>query len=210
MSNIAEQYIFVVDDQSKVCEAISETLEQVGAKVTCFARGVECLEQLPVQRCDLLITDLRMPEMNGIELITNVRHLTPWLPILVVTGYGDIPTAVKTTKAGAADLIQKPLNKESFVNKVESILREYSDHRRPDKPLTQKELAVLTLVIEGKTNKQIASLLHRSVRTVEVHRSRVMRKLGVNSLVDLLKQAAIMGLVGSKKDYSSDVLKDNT
>lgn len=200
MSEILAQHIFVVDDERGVCTTISETLEQFGAKVTCFLRADECLEQLPSQRCDLLITDLKMPEMDGMELVRSVRHLTPWVPILVVTGYGDIPTAVKAIRAGAADFIEKPLRKAIFVDKVESILRGNGNRKHLAKCLTKCERTVLWLVIEGKTNREIASLLSRSVRTIEVHRSNIMHKLGVDNLVDLVKLAGMMQMVGSQED----------
>ncbi len=198
MSNIVEQHIFVVDDEQGVCEAICKTLKQSGAEVTCFVRAAECLEQLRSQRCDLLITDLKMPEMDGIKLVTNIKHLRPWLPILIVTGYGDIPTAVKAIRAGAVDFIEKPLNKKSFVDKVESILRGNNSYERLGKPLTESERTVLRLVIEGKTSKEIASSLHRSHRTIEQHRSHIMHKLGADNLVDLLKRAAAMGLIDER------------
>ena len=210
MANTAKQHIFFIDDELEVCKAVSETLEECGYEVSHFTHAANCLEQLRSQRCDLLITDLKMPELDGIEVLREARRIAPWIPLLIVSGYGDVPTVVAAIKGGAADFIEKPLSRKNFLSKVESMLREDSDHRRPDKPLTQRELTVLRLVVEGKTNKKIASLLCRSVRTVEVHRSRIKRKLGVNNLVGLLEQAAIMGLVGSKKDYSSDVLKDNT
>ena len=196
MTGSPEQSIFIVDDEPKVCEVICETLEKSGAKVSCFSRAAECLEQLRSQRCDLLITDLKMPEMDGIELLMNARVIAPWLPVLMITGYGDIPTAVKAVKAGAVDFIEKPLSKDDFLRKVRSILQDNpSPDARAGAPLTPRETRVLELVIAGKTNKEIANLLHRSIRTIEVHRSRVMGKLGVDNLVDLVKRAAIMGLV---------------
>ena len=154
------------------------------------------MEKLRSQICDLLITDLIMPQMDGIELLTNARMLAPWLPVLVITGYGDIPTAVKAVKAGAVDFIQKPLIKDDFLRLVDLLL-EQSEHLNPRRgtPLTRGEYRVLQLVIHGKSNRQIADLLHRSVRTVEVHRSRIMDKLDAENLIELTKRAAMMGLI---------------
>ena len=191
-----EQSVFVVDDEPRVCEVIRETLESSGVKVTCFNSGIECLEQLRRHKCDLLITDLKMPKMDGVELLTQARVIAPWLPVLMITGYGDIPTAVKAIKAGVVDFLEKPLVKESFVRQVKSLLQENAClNAHVGTPLTQGETRVLKFIVDGKTNKDIANLLHRSVRTVEVHRSRVMEKLGVETLIDLVKRAATMGLV---------------
>lgn len=195
-SNKSQQCIFVVDDEPKVCKAICETLDKSGVKVTCFNSAAECLEQLRKHKCDLLITDLKMPQMDGVELLTNARMLAPWLPVLVITGYGDIPTAVKAVKAGAVDFIEKPLIKDDFLRQVNLLLEE-SKHLNPcmGTALTNGESRVLQLIINGKSNKQIANILHRSVRTIEVHRSRIMGKLGAENLIDLLKKAATMGLI---------------
>ncbi len=137
-----------------------------------------------------------MPEMDGIELLAKAKRLAPWMPILVITGFGDIPTAVTVIKAGAVDFIEKPLDKKSFLWKVKSILQQStSDDSYRGKPLTESEMIVLKLIINGKSNKEIAYLLHRSIRTIEVHRSHLMRKLDVDNIVDLVKRAAMMGLV---------------
>ncbi len=190
-----EQSIFVVDDEPAVCDVIRETLQGPGVTITCFHSAVECLEQLSRQKCDLLITDLKMPRMDGFELLTKARVIAPWLPVLMMTGYGDIPTAVKAVKAGAVDFLEKPLVKEGFVRQVKTLLENARLNSRAGIPLTEHETRVLKLIVDGKSNKEIASLTNRSVRTVEVHRSRVMAKLGVENIIDLVKRAAIMGLL---------------
>ena len=196
MSDFAQQHVFVVDDEVKVLEAVAETLGSLGVEVTSFANPIECLEHMRRERCDLLVADLKMPEMDGIELLTNVRRRTPWVPVLVVTGYGDIPSAVRAIKAGAVDFVEKPLDKRSLLRIVKTIL-EQSDvvDTSVGKPLTTIQAKVLELVIDGKSNRQIADLLNRSVRTVEVHRAHVMEKLGVGSLIDLIRRAVSLGLV---------------
>lgn len=196
MPNNAKQHIFFVDDEPKLREVVGETLEELGLKVSCFASATDCLEQLGSKRCDLLITDVKMPEMDGMELLSKARRLAPWLPILVITGYGDIPMAVTAIKAGAVDFIEKPLDKKSFLWKVKSILQQNTfDDSYRGKPLTESEMKVLKLIIDGKSNKEIAHILHRSVRTIEVHRGHLMSKLDVDNVVDLVKRAAMMGLV---------------
>lgn len=200
-----EQSVFVVDDEPRVCEIICETLEQSGIRVSCFSNAVECIEQLRRRKCHLLITDLRMPQMDGVELATNARVIAPWLPVLMITGYGDIPTAVKAVKAGVVDFIEKPLVKEEFLEQVKSLLDESAGgYESLGSPLTRRERKVMKLIVEGMSNKEIANLLHRSVRTVEVHRSRVMNKLGVTNLVDLIKRAATMGFMDMPSERSQE------
>ncbi len=205
MVNCDNRNIFFVDDEPKVREVVEETLEQLDSRVSCFASAEDCLEQLGSQRCDLLITDMKMPGMNGIELLKEVKSFAPWLPVLLVTGYGDIPTAVTAMKAGAVDFIEKPLDTETLLRKVKSLLlsNAVSDFIK-DNPLTKSEVGILRLVIEGKSSKEVANTLHRSVRTIEVHRARIMQKLGVNNLIDLVKRAVIMGLVDLMNEQESE------
>jgi len=196
MLNIAAQRVFFVDDDPAMRRVVERILRGVGIKVDCFDDPATCLAKLRSQRCDLLITDMKMPEMDGIELLEKVKRLTPWIPVLVMSAYGDIPTAVRAIKAGATDFIEKPLNKRGFVGKVKSML---GQSPCPDthlgNPLTQMETEVLGLVIDGKSSKEIAKVLCRSRRTVEAHRSHLMHKLGAENLLDLLKRTESMGLI---------------
>jgi len=196
MANIKKQHIFFLDDEPMIREVIRETLEDLNFKVSCFANPIECLSKLRSKQCDLLITDLKMPEKDGIELLTDVQHLAPWVPVLMITGYGDIPTAVKAMKAGAVGFIEKPLDKKNLVRMIRSILKKnVSSHPDLGHFLTRNETKILQLIINGLSNKEIANLLHRSARTIEVHRAHLMHKLGVDNLVDLVKRVASMGLV---------------
>jgi FixJ family two-component response regulator len=196
MAKVAKKHIFFLDDELQVRDVVRETLEEADIKVTCFACPIECLARLRSQKCDLLITDLRMPEKDGLELLADVKRLAPWVPVLMITGYGDVPTAVRAIKGGAVDFIEKPLGKRAFLQKVRSILQESTPaDMNAGEPLTRAEMSVLRLIIDGKSNREIADFLHRSIRTVEVHRAHIMRKLGVDSLIDLVKLGAAMGLV---------------
>jgi len=194
--SIAKRHIFFVDDEPKIRAIVGETLEGVGFKVSCFASAMDCLKELRSQRCDLLITDVRMPEMDGIELLREAKRIAPWLRVLLVTGYGDVPMAVAAFKTGAVDLIEKPLDRETLLSAIESVLKQIT----PVEPLlgeslTKTEMRVLSLLMDSKGNKGIARLLRRSVRTIETHRCRIMRKFGVDNLLDLFKRATAMGLV---------------
>lgn len=189
------QHIFVVDDELAVCKSVSQTLQRSGYTVSCFVDADHCLQQLQSQSCDLLITDVRMPGMDGIELVRRAKRIVPWLPILVITGYGDIQMAVKAVKAGAAEFIEKPLQKQSFLATVQTILKQQDlKNLLKGKSLSKKELSILHLILQGRSNKEIAQTLHRSIRTVEDHRRYIMRKLNVDNVVDLVKRAAMMGL----------------
>ena len=199
MTDIAEQHVFFVDDEPKVRKMVGRALEQAGFKVSCFARATECLEQLRCQTCDLLITDVKMPEMDGIELLTEVKRIIPSLPVIVITAYGDVPMAVEALKRGALDFIEKPLDRQSFLSAVEAVVKQNAlIHHIVGNVLSKTEMVVLRLILEGKSTKEIAKLRHRSLRTIEDHRSRIMRKLGVDNLVDLVKQTAVVRLVENK------------
>ena len=193
MINITKQHIIFVDDESNIRKMVRRTLEQADLKVSCFASAAECLKQLHSQTCDLLITDVKMPEMDGIELLTEVKRIIPSLPVLVITGYGDISMAVTALKAGASDFIVKPLDRQSFLSAVESVLkRNAQTHPLVRKVLTKTEMRVLRLILSGKSTKEIARLRYRSVRTIEDQRSSIMHKLGVDNLVDLVKQTNVV------------------
>ncbi len=201
MVSIAEQHIFIVDGEQRVFQEVSETLGNLGAEVRRFSRPGKCLEQLRSQRCDLLIIELEIPDIDGIGLVKEVKQFAPWLPVLVMSSSADISTAVGAIKAGAEDVIEEPFDRNDFLRKVKSILeKSTANNVHLGKPLTHAEIRILKLVIAGKTNKEIANLLNRSIRTVEVHREHLMRKLGVDNLVDLVKRVVTMKLVETEPD----------
>ena len=196
MADRVKQHIFFVDDEPSVRKVVGKTLKRLGTKVSCFPSAHDCLEQLRSQRCDLLITDVKMPGMDGLELLAKAKHIAPWLAVLVVTGYGDVPMAVKALKMGALNFIEKPLGMQSLLSVVESAL----DCTAPFDPLvgrklTRTEMRVLRFIMDGKSNRETAYILHRSVKTIEFHRNHIMRKLGVDNVVDLIRRAAALGLV---------------
>ena len=196
MVNNTKPHIFFVDDEPKICELVAGILEELSPKVSCFTCAEDCLKQLDSQRCDLLITDVKMPGMDGIQLLGKIRRIAPWLPVLVITGYSNIPTAVRAVKGGAVDFVEKPLERNKFLQQVKSILQQNSTtDSYLGKPLTGSEMRVLKLIISGKSNRETAHLLHRSIRTIEVHRNHIMHKLAAENIVDLVKRTAMMGLI---------------
>ena len=206
MSQTIKQHIFFLDDEPEVRQVVKETLQNPDIDVTCFESPAECLAELRSKRCDLLITDLKMPEKDGIELLAEVKQEAPWVSVLVITGYGDVPTAVKAIKGGAVDFIEKPLVKKTFVRKIKAILQhKIPIHTHLGKPLTRAEASILRLIMEGKSNRVIANILKRSIRTIEVHRSHLMRKLGVDNLIDLVKAGAAMGLINLEPEAPDEM-----
>jgi FixJ family two-component response regulator len=200
MKSYQKQYIFLVDDDMAILKTVGETLKKLGVSVTCFPGATDCLERLYKEECDLLIADVKMPEMNGMELLSECHRIAPWMPVLLITGYADIPMAFAAGRDGAVDFIEKPLNRESFIFKVNSLLQQniFRDSL-VGKPLTKVEMKVLELTAMGKTSKEIAQLLNRSARTIEVHRSHIRQKLCAGNFADLIKKAFAMKLIPLEK-----------
>jgi two-component system response regulator FixJ len=205
MEDGTSRRVFFVDDEPKVCTVVRKTLERAGISVSCCSSARACLAQLENAKSDLLVTDVRMKGMDGIELLVEVKKRFPWLPVLVVTGYGDVPMAVKALRAGAADFIEKPLDRDAFLDTVRGLLRRNSAQTSLfNHYLTKTEMRVLHFVLEGKNNREIAALLHRSPRTVEVHRSHMMQKMGAANVVELLRRAVDVGLLGMNMSPQED------
>ena len=187
--------VFVVDDEPRVLSFMSECISGVECRVRSFSHAADCLKALKTEPCDLLVTDVNMPDIDGMALMKQVREIRPLLPIIIVTGYGDIPLAVRAVKEGAIDFVEKPLDENSFLPIVKKALSQRSKASRVDaSTLTPAERKILQLVAQGKTNKEIATMLGRSLRTVENHRHRLMQKLRAESVADLVKVALKMGL----------------
>jgi FixJ family two-component response regulator len=188
--NNVRKVIYIVDDDSNLCESLSELLRDSGYKTSYFTDSTQCLKALRFKVCDLLITDYRMPEVNGIEFMQQAKNIFPWLPVVIITGYGSIPTAVTALKEGAAHFIEKPLEKEPFLRLIDEILQEEANQAKYT--LTNMEKKILKLIHEGNNNKKCAQMLNRSRRTVETHRANLMRKFDVNNVVDLIKKSSVI------------------
>ena len=188
------QTVVVVDDEASIRKALVRALKALDVRVVSFGSAKECLTYLSVSPCHLLITDIKMPEIDGLELLQQVRNLVPWLPVIMVTGFGDVPLAVKALKMGASDFIEKPLNRDSFLFSVRTLL-ERSDglDGLPGQTLTWAERRILQFISAGHSSKDIADRLHRSVRTVELHRQHIMQKMGVKNVVELVQHINELG-----------------
>jgi len=191
--------IFFVDDEPQIRKIVQRTIERHGYDVICFEDGMSCLDELSVGDCDLLITDVNMPGFDGIELLKKVKKIRPLLDVLIVTGYGDIPMAVRAVKNGAYDFIEKPLDRGRLIPVIQNIFSNdggseniFSNDGGSElrgKKLTKMEKKVLKFIISGKSNKEIAGVLHRSVRTIEDHRNHIMHKFDAKNAVELVKTA---------------------
>jgi len=200
--------IFLVD----VDPFVGEMFETSGMYVRCFSLVTECLVRLCFQRCDLMIADLQMPRKNGLRLLEQVKEQTPWVPVLIVTAYGNIPTAVRAIKGGAFDFIQKPFRKAYLMQKVNLALQQSRMvHPEAIRHLTPKEVAVFRLIVEGRSNREIAEKTNRHVKTIEAHRAGLMQKLGARNVIELLKLGVATGLVSlpAKKEPVESALQAN-
>ena len=195
MKTLNKRMLYFVDDEQAIRDVANNTLVSVGYDVKCFKDGNECLEVLGSENCNLLITDVKMPGMDGITLLKKATKQAPWIPVLVITGYGDVTMAVQAMKLGAVDFIEKPLNREPFLDKIREIFDDTKLNKHyPGDNLTASETNILKMILQGFSNKEIASTLKRSIRTIEMHRSHIMQKFGANNIVDLIKRASKMDI----------------
>jgi FixJ family two-component response regulator len=185
--------IFFVDDEAAMRTTIADTLGKLGYEVTCFANAKNCLLEVEQTGCNLLISDIKMDGMDGLELLSRVKRIAPWIPVILMTGFGNIQMAVYATKIGAAEFIEKPFTLTVFLEKVKAtLLRNEYDGHAAGVNLTKTEKKVLKLILEGNSNKAIAQKLGCALRTIEFHRSHIFHKFGVNNAVSLTKKAMVM------------------
>ena len=191
--------VYVVDDDEAVRDSLQWLLEGKDYRVRCFDSGETFLGRYDPKEVACLIVDIRMGGMTGLELQERLIERKSPLPIVFITGHGDVPMAVDTMKKGALDFIQKPFEEEQLVSIVERMLevakesfsesvQAASRHALISK-LTTRETQVLERIVAGRLNKQIADDLGISIKTVEAHRANIMEKLNANTVADLLKIA---------------------
>lgn len=190
--------IYIVDDDEAVRESLSWLISSTGHKAKAFASADHFLESFDSSRQGCVLMDVRMPGMNGMELQQRLAEKPNCLPVIIITGHGDVQMAVRAMKQGAFDFIEKPFNDEVMLDLVQKALDECATrHKSVAKQqsitallerLTPREKEVLDLIATGETNKGIARVLEISDKTVEAHRARVMEKLEATSLADLMKK----------------------
>ncbi len=199
--------IYVVDDDEAVRDSLQWLLEGKDYKVRCFDSAESFLSRYDPREIACLLVDIRMPGMTGLQLQSRLIEINSPLPIVFITGHGDVPMAVDTMKKGAMDFIPKPFKEETLVLVVEKMLgiakltfKQHQDELDRNvliSKLTQRESQVLERIVAGRLNKQIADDLGISIKTVEAHRANIMEKLNSNTVADLLKIA--LGQTGVKK-----------
>jgi FixJ family two-component response regulator len=192
--NPQETHIFFVDDEPTMQMAVQRALESPETHVSDFSRAEDCLAALSQQPCDVIITDVRLEGMDGLSLLREVKCHFPWLRIIVVTAYADVPLAVEALKAGAADFLQKPLDREELLSVIRNIQKTDSPTYVPREAISHAEAQVLRLFLEGRTSRETAQVLNRSTRTIESHRQRLMRKFGAHNAVQLAERASTLWL----------------
>jgi FixJ family two-component response regulator len=191
--------VYVVDDDEAVRDSLQWLLEGKDYRVRCFDSAESFLSRYDPREVACLIADIRMDGMTGLELQNRLLEKHSPLPIVFITGHGDVPMAVDTMKKGAMDFIQKPFNEAQLLDLVERMLDRaraaFSEHQlAADRDallakLTTRESQVLERIVAGRLNKQIADDLGISIKTVEAHRANIMEKLNANTVADLLKIA---------------------
>jgi FixJ family two-component response regulator len=191
------QLVYVIDDDEAVRDSMGMLLESADLPHCCYASAERFIEEHDGSQRGCLVIDIRMPGMSGLELQQQLARMGNSLPIIFITGHGDVPMAVEAMRQGAIDFLRKPVDEEIFLERIAHALDRESGswHQKLDREqllqridaLTEREHEVFLLVAEGVTNKVVASELNISERTVEVHRAQVMKKLDVRTLAQLVR-----------------------
>ena len=194
---MTEPRVYIVDDDEAMRDSLKWLLESRGLQVELYPSAEAFLRAYHNGYCGCLVLDVRMPGMSGLDLYGQLQAQASTLPVIFITGHGDVPMAVSALKKGAADFIEKPFNDQDMLGLIESCMKQdrAAAARRAENAsvaqrldsLTQREREVLGLIVGGRLNKQIADDLGISIKTVEVHRSRVMEKMGANSVAELVQ-----------------------
>jgi FixJ family two-component response regulator len=194
-----EPVVFLVDDDQDFRDSLEALFNSMGVKVSTFSSAAEFLRSKLPDTVSCLVLDVRLPNLSGLDLQAELAKASISIPIIFVTGHGDIPMSVKAMKAGAADFLTKPFREQDMLDAVTNafkrdrkrreVERRLADMRSRLQTLTPREQEVMTLVTAGLMNKQIAGKLDVTVITVKTHRGQVMRKMGVRSVADLVKIA---------------------
>jgi RNA polymerase sigma factor (sigma-70 family) len=192
-----EPTVFVVDDDQAMRSSLKWLIESVGMRVETYGSAQEFLSHYYPGRAGCLLLDVRMPGMSGLDLQDHLTRASIRVPVIIITGHGDVPMATRAMKAGAVDFIEKPFNDEVLLDSIRNALLADAQQRAFQAEraevatrlahLTPREYEVMEMVAAGMSNKQIALDLGVSAKTVEAHRARVMEKMAAGSLADLVR-----------------------
>jgi two-component system response regulator FixJ len=194
---LSEPVVYIVDDDEAVCDAVAGLVSEAGYTVHTFPSAEDFLRDANLSGEGCVVADMRMKGMSGLELQGKLVERSSSLPVIIITGYGDVPTAVRAMKRGAVDFLEKPFDDERLLSLIEHALRlssERVDGSAMGKAaadrlamLTAREREVLDLVVQGHSTKKIAGDLCRAEKTIEFHRTNIMRKLGVSNVAELVR-----------------------
>jgi two-component system response regulator FixJ len=197
--------VHVIDDDEAMRQSLAFLLGAVGMEVQTYESAVAFLKVAPDVKAGCVITDVRMPELSGVELLRRLRELKLGIPVIVITGHGDVPLAVEAMKIGALDFLEKPFDDEVLLASVRSALNQLDrDQKRQAErsdiegrlaTLSNRERDVLEGLVAGHANKQIAYDLGISPRTIEIYRANLMTKMQAASLSDLVRMALVAGIL---------------
>jgi len=196
-SSFTKATVFVVDDDQAMRNSLKWLIESVGVQVESFSSADDFLAQYHPGRAGCLVLDVRMPGMSGLDLQEYLLQKNIRIPVVIITGHGDVPMAVRAMKGGAVDFIEKPFNDEVLLDAIRRAIAfeeqqrsHHSEHLQIQERLahlTPREHEVMVMVTEGKSNKEIANSLGVSAKTIEAHRARVMEKMQAGSLAELVR-----------------------
>jgi FixJ family two-component response regulator len=200
--------VFVVEDDASMCRALSNLFESVGLQVEVFGSASEMLQGKLPDVASCLVLDVRLPGLSGLDFQTELAKANIHIPIIFMTGHGDIPMSVRAMKGGAIDFLTKPFRDQDMLDAVVKAIEHDRERREADRVVTDvrtlfetlstREREVMALVSTGLMNKQVAAELGLAEITVKIHRGHVMKKMGARSLADLLRQAELLGISRNK------------
>ena len=200
----AKLTVHVIDDDDAMRDSLAFLLDVQGLKPQLYDSAAAFLKVLPEVTQGCVVTDIRMPGMTGLELVAKLKEDGVGLPVIVMTGHGDVPLAVEAMKAGVFDFIEKPFSDEALIGAVRAAIAHQEEAKTPDRArldaerkladLSPRERDVLTGVVAGKANKVIAYDLDISLRTVEIYRANLMSKTGARNMSELMRIALAAGL----------------
>lgn len=199
-----QPFVFVIDDDPSLCVSLSSLFRSVGLQVEVFGSAAEFLQSKLPDATSCLVLDVRLPGVSGLDFQADLAKVNVQIPIIFMTGHGDIPMTVRAMKAGAVEFLTKPFRDQDMLDAVQVALARDRARRQDEgafsklwgnyETLTARERQIIGLVTSGLMNKQIASELGLSEITVKVHRGSVMRKMGARSLADLVRMAEGLGV----------------
>ena len=193
--------VFVIDDDPAVRQSVCWLVESGGRHVVAFESAQAFLDSYTPEQNGCVVTDVRMPGMSGLQLQEELFDRGCTIPVIIMTAYGDVATAVRAMKAGAIDFLEKPYNDQALLDLIEEAVHKDDDIRREQmhgeavrakfNRLTQREQQVMRLVVQGQSNKMMADQLEITTKTIEAHRSKVMEKMEASSVAELTQLAAL-------------------